>query len=101
MPDIPRHRLHVIPPLRRPGGLLFHDWLAITIGPHIWAWRHLGPAELAHEVEHVAQWKRYGALYPVRYLVASWQALRAGRHWYRENAFEIAARAAADAVGRR
>ena len=87
-----------MPVLRRPGGRLFADWLAITIGRDIWAWRALDPAELAHEVEHVRQWHEHGALFPVRYWLASARAVRSGGHWYRDNAFESAARAAAHAA---
>jgi hypothetical protein len=93
-----RYRLHVVPWLRRPAGLIFRDWLAITIGRDIVAWRGLEPRELAHEVEHVRQWAQHGALFVVRYWLASASALRGGGHWYRDNSFEVAARAAADAV---
>ena len=93
-----KHRLHVVPWLRLIGGLLFPNWLAITIGRDIWAWRTLGPAELAHEVAHAAQWRRYGALFAVHYLLASFMAWRRGGRWYWDNPFEIAAREASDAV---
>jgi hypothetical protein len=99
MTDAPRHRVHVVPGLRRPGGILFHDWLAITLGRHVWAWRDLGPPELAHELEHVRQWRRHGFLFPAVYALASLRAVRARRHWYRDNAFELAARRAGDAAG--
>jgi hypothetical protein len=93
-----RHRLHVVPWLRLLGGLLFKDWLAITIGRDVWAWRPLDPAELAHELAHAAQWRRYGALFAVLYLVASFKVWRRGGRWYQDNPFEIDAREAADAV---
>ena len=92
-----RHRLHVVPWLRGPGGRLFPNWLAITIGRDIFAWRELDSAELAHELTHVRQWRAYGALFVLRYWLASLRAIRSGGHWYRDNAFEVAARAAADA----
>lgn len=99
--DDPRHRLHVVPWLRPLGRLLLRDWLAITIGSRILAWRVLHPGELAHELEHVRQWGRHGLLFPLIYLAASAAALRAGKRWYVDNRFEIAARAAARrAVGR-
>ena len=92
----PAHRLHVLPGIRRIGRrLLLPDWLAITIGRDIWTWRPLSEVELAHELEHVRQWDRYGPLFVARYARASWRATRAGWHWYRDNAFEVAARAAA------
>lgn len=99
----PSYRLHVLPWLRTVGGrALLTNWLAITIGPDIWCWRALDAAELAHELTHVGQWNRYGVLFVARYALASWQANRAGGHWYRDNAFEVAARAASRTViGRR
>ncbi len=91
------YRLHVRPPLRRIGALLMRDWLAITIGKHIWAWRPLTDRELRHELAHVRQWRAAGMLFPLRYLVASITAGRAGSGWYRGNQFEREARAAEDA----
>ena len=91
----PRHRVHVWPWLRHPGRILLREWLAITVDGEILAWRALTATELAHELEHVRQWRRYGPPFAVRYLLAGWSARRAGRHWYRDNAFEIAARDAA------
>ena len=96
----PRHRVHVMRVLRRPGGRVFRDWLAITLGRHIWAWRELSAAELAHEVTHVRQWARHGWLFPAAYALASWRAAKRGGHWYRDNAFETEARSAADVVAR-
>ncbi len=91
------HRLHVIPWLRRPGALLLRDWLAITVGRDIWAWRPLEPRELRHELEHARQWRRHGPLFAVRYLAASYRAWRRGGAWYRDNPYEVAARAAEEA----
>jgi hypothetical protein len=87
-----------MPRLRRPGGLLLPDWLAITLGGHIWSWRPLGAPELEHEVTHVRQWARYGWRYPLLYALASLRARRTGGHWYRDNRFEREAREAAAAV---
>lgn len=94
----PPHRIHVLPWLRGLGGrVLLPDWLAITIGHDIWCWRQLDEVELAHELCHVRQWERYGLRFMARYALASWVATRAGGHWYRDNAFEVAARAAGSA----
>jgi hypothetical protein len=93
-----RHRVHVIPWLRRPAGRLLPNWLAITIGRDILAWRPLGERELRHELAHVAQWRRHGAWLPVRYLLASVASLRAGTGWYTGNAFEVEARRAETAT---
>ncbi len=95
-PDPPRPAVHVVPWLRRPGGLLLRNWLAITIGRHIWAWRPLDARELRHEVEHVRQWAAGGPRFAAVYLRASYRAWRAGGQWYGDNRYERAARAAAD-----
>jgi hypothetical protein len=89
------HRIHVWPWLRLVGRLALADWLAITIGRHVFAWRPMTDAELAHELEHVRQWKRHGWLFPVAYLAASLGARRSGKRWYRDNRFEVEARKAA------
>jgi hypothetical protein len=89
------HRVVVWPWLRRPGMLLMRDWLAITIGRTIFAWRALGDEELEHELEHVRQWHRHGLLFPLTYFGASLRARRSGKHWYQDNSFEAEARSAA------
>jgi hypothetical protein len=89
------HRLHVAPGLRRLGGLFLPDWLAITLGRHILAWRPLTDVELEHELEHVRQWERHGIGFPLVYLAASFGARRAGKRWYHDNRFEEEARRAA------
>lgn len=91
----PRHRVVVWPWTRRLGGLALRNWLAITLGGTILAWRSLEDEELAHELEHVRQWRRYGFTFPLRYVGASIAARRAGRRWYTDNRFEVEARAAA------
>jgi hypothetical protein len=83
-----RVQVHIRPRLRRIGALLLHNWLAITLGSHVWAWRRLDERELAHEVAHVRQWRRHGARFALLYLRAALRAWRAGGHWYRDNAFE-------------
>jgi hypothetical protein len=89
-----RHRVVVWPWLRRPGSLLLRDWLAITIGNRVFAWRAMNEAELAHELEHVRQWARHGVLFPLAYLVAAVTARLTGGHWYRDNRFEVEVQAA-------
>ena len=86
-----RHRIVTWPWLRRLGGLVLPDWLAISLGHTVFAWRALTDDEL----EHVRQWSRMGWRYPIAYLAASLQARRAGGRWYRDNRFEVEARAAA------
>lgn len=95
------HRVVVWPWLRRVGGLLLRNWLAITIGHTIFTWRQLSDEELAHELEHVRQWSRHGLAFPLVYLRASLGARRSGKAWYDDNKFEVEARAAAARVARR
>ena len=73
------------------------DWLAITIGSRIFAWRTLNDAELAHELAHVRQWSRHGVAFPLVYFAHSLRLRRAGKRWYQDNPFEKEAR---DAAGR-
>ena len=89
-----KHRVHVLPWLRRVGGIVLPSWLAITIGRDIFAWRALEPSELRHELQHVRQWQRYGAGFAVRYVAASASSLLSGGGWYRGNRFEVEAREA-------
>ena len=86
------HRVHVWPWLRRLGPLLLPDWLAITVGSRIFAWRQLDEVELAHEVAHVRQWARHGIAFPLVYFADSLRVRRAGKRWYHDNAFEKEAR---------
>jgi len=94
------HRLHVLPWLRRPGTLVLRDWLAITFGKRIFAWRALTDAELEHELEHARQWARHGIGFPIAYLAESLRVRRAGRSWYHDNRFEREARDAAKRIDR-
>jgi hypothetical protein len=94
---VTRHRVVTWPWLRRAGRLVLRDWLAITLGQTVFAWRELTDDELEHELEHVRQWARFGLRFPVAYLAASVRAWRAGGRWYRDNRFEVDARAAAAA----
>ena len=89
------HRIVVWPWLRRVGPILIRDWLAITIGRTIFAWRALSDEELEHELEHVRQWARMGLRFPVAYLAESVRARRAGKRWYQDNRYETDAREAA------
>ncbi len=87
-----KHRVHVVPWLRRPGSLLLKEWLAITIGRDIFCWRELNSIELTHELAHVRQWRAHGAAFPLVYLGASLRAAGSGEGWYRGNRFEVEAR---------
>jgi hypothetical protein len=74
------------------------EWLAITIWRWIFAWRPLDEAELAHELMHVRQWYANGLRFIPRYLAESRRAAAGGGDRYRDNRFEVVARAAADQV---
>ncbi len=87
-------RVHGWPWLRPAGRLLLRDWLAITLGSHILAWRALSDRELRHELAHVAQWRRHGVLLIPLYAVEAWRARRSPEGWYGGNRFEVEARAA-------
>ena len=96
---MPFYKTIVIPLLKGPAQrLIMPNWLAMTIGPAIFSWRALDPVELAHEVQHVRQWRREGLMYIPRYFAASNAAAAAGKDRYWDNSFEIEARAAADKV---
>lgn len=90
-----KHRIVVWPWLRLVGPLLVRDWLAITLGRTIFAWRALTDEELEHEMEHVRQWGRMGLRFPFAYLAESMRARRAGKRWYQDNHYEADAREAA------
>jgi hypothetical protein len=93
------HHLIVWPWLKRFGQrLIMRDWLAISIGRWIFAWRPLDEVELAHELTHVRQWKQNGVRFIPLYWAESRRAVRGGGDRYRDNRYEVEARAAAEAV---
>jgi hypothetical protein len=95
----PSYRLHIWSWIRRPAQkLIMPNWLAITIGHDIFAWRQVDEFELEHELVHVRQWSANGIMYIPRYFRASRAAAAAGKDRYRDNAFEAEAFAAADSL---
>ena len=97
-PVAPAHRVIVLPFLKGLGNrFVMPGWLAIAIWRFIFAWRPLDEVELAHELAHVRQWIANGWSYIPRYLAESRRAAKTGDR-YRDNRFEVEARAAADAV---
>jgi hypothetical protein len=90
-----KHRVHVVPWLRRPGSVLLKEWLAITIGRDVFCWRALNAVELAHELAHVRQWRKHGAAFPLVYAGASLRSALSGGGLYHGNRFEVEARRAA------
>ena len=95
----PDHCQHVWPWTKRPAQrFLLPNWEAITIGRHIISWRPLSEVDLAHEVKHVEQWRQHGVRFIVRYLRAGRAAARTGGDRYRDNPFEVEARAAGEVI---
>ena len=47
---------------------------------------------IEHEKVHIAQWKRYGVLFPFYYLVSSIRAWWQGGDPYKDNIYEVEAR---------
>ena len=93
----PAHRVIVLPWLKRPmQRFVLPNWTAIAVGSRIFAWRELSAVELAHELKHVEQWRRYGLRFIAMYLRASWVAARGGGDRYWDNRFEKEAVAAAE-----
>jgi Domain of unknown function (DUF4157) len=72
---------------------------AYTLGATITYREQAGPGQARlyrHELEHVVQTMQLGPLMPLAYVASSlWQVLR-GRRLYRDNWFEVRARAAED-----
>ena len=96
---MPAYRCIVLPWIKPIGQKVFlPTWLAITIGPFIISWQKLNEIELAHELEHVRQWRKNGLMYIPRYLASSSAAAKAGKDRYLDNEFEVEARAAAAKV---
>jgi hypothetical protein len=66
---------------------------AQTLGRYIFAREHVSDTILRHELEHVRQWRAFGPLFLPLYGLASIRAILAGGDRYRDNVFEVAARA--------
>ncbi len=65
---------------------------AMTLGQVVLSVDELDDATLRHELVHVRQFETLGVFFLPAYLLASaWAALR-GRHFYRDNYFEVEAR---------
>ncbi len=66
---------------------------AITLG-HVILGRNHGTLSRyrSHEHVHVRQYERWGLLFPVLYVLASFKALLTGKRFYWDNVFELEAR---------
>jgi hypothetical protein len=96
------HSLIVLPWLRGfMQRFVLPNWTAITIGRRIFAWRDLDAVELAHELKHVEQWRRYGPAFIAMYFMASRAAAKSGGDRYADNKFEKEAVAAAESERKR
>jgi hypothetical protein len=73
---------------------------AITFGHVVLAVDELDEETMLHELAHVRQYELVGPLYGPLYLLASLWAIVRGRHYYRDNWFEVQARAIADPAKR-
>ena len=69
---------------------------AQTLGRYVLSRDPLPPDTLAHEIEHIRQWERFGPFYLPLYF--GWSAVAAlrGKRAYWDNGFEVAARNRAD-----
>ncbi len=79
---------------KRLGRYLDSGWMQIhaqTVGHYVFARAPLDPKTLAHECEHIRQWRRFGPLYLPLYFGASGLALVRRRRPYWDNRFEVAA----------
>jgi hypothetical protein len=75
--------------------LVPHGAAAVTLGHTVLARDDRCLARFRrHEHEHVAQYERWGPFFLPAYFAASLAAIMRGGHPYRDNAFEVAARAA-------
>lgn len=73
-------------------GRLGWRYRAITLGHAVLSVDELDEATFRHELVHVRQFERWGPLFLVLYPAASAWAQLKGRHFYRDNRFEVAAR---------
>lgn len=65
-------------------------WAAFTFGDTVWLWSLLVTPQLVrHEGHHIKQWRAWGLLFPIVYLVLL------ARFGYRRHPFEVSARKAA------
>jgi hypothetical protein len=73
-------------------GRLGWRYRAITFGHVVLCVDRIDEPTLAHELVHASQYERWGILLWPAYLVAALWAVASGRHFYRDNYFEVQAR---------
>ncbi len=69
---------------------------AQTVGHYVFSREPLDEKTLAHEAEHIRQWRRYGPFYLPLYFGSSGLAFARRRRPYWDNRFEVAAMRRAD-----
>jgi hypothetical protein len=74
---------------------------AITFGHVVLSVDELDEATMRHELEHVRQYETWGPVFVPAYLFAAFWARLRGKDHYRDNPFEVAARAVEEHPGRR
>jgi hypothetical protein len=72
---------------------------AQTLGRYVLSRDPLPPDTLAHEIEHIRQWERFGPFYLPLYFGWSAVAVLRGKRAYWDNGFEVAARNRAERDG--
>ncbi|MGH2752486.1 MAG: hypothetical protein ACRDK3_16695 [Actinomycetota bacterium] len=65
---------------------------AMTLGHVVLCVNDIDEGILEHEFAHVAQWERWGLAFLPAYLVATVVAVVRGKHFYKDNYFEVQAR---------
>ena len=68
------------------------NYRAITFGHVVLCVDRIDDATLDHELAHVRQYERWGVFLLPAYLLAAAWAWLSGKHHYRDNPFEVAAR---------
>jgi hypothetical protein len=76
--------------------LLGWRYRAITFGHVVLSVDELDEQTIAHELAHVRQYERWGPIFLPAYVLAALWCLVTGKHHYRDNPFERAARRGGD-----
>jgi hypothetical protein len=73
-------------------GRLSRRYRAMALGHVVLCVDDIDAAILDHELVHVSQWERWGPAFVLAYPLATLVALARGKHYYRDNHFEVEAR---------
>jgi hypothetical protein len=83
----------------RVGRYLSTGWMPIyaqALGRYVFCRERIDDRILAHECEHIRQWRRFGPFYLPLYFGSSALAFARRRHPYDANTFEVAAKRRAE-----